>query len=160
MTVVSNLLYFLVGLWAASVSYQVKSLYSETKLHKTRVVKADGELRSAQDLVQVMSDLSDAIISEWDMLREDLKKTQARVTRRTQHLKASKKVLRKEKKKLELSEECFFMTTYEMMERRVADVSLDNKLILLDGLEDPVDKEVVPEEPLVVSFDPDEDVSD
>lgn len=47
-----------------------------------------------------------------------------------------------------------------MMVRRVADAGLDHKLILLEGLEDLVRKEAVPEEPLVVSSDPDEDLSD
>lgn len=65
-------------------------------------------------------------------------------------LRVNRKALRKEKKKLERSEERFFISTYDMMVRRVAEVGLDQKLILMKGLEDP----------LVVSSNPDEDLSD
>lgn len=138
----------------------MKGLQTEAKYQETRAVKAEGEFRSAQDLVQVMSDQVEAICAERDQLREDLEVAQGRVSRRTEQLKASRKALRKEKKRLEHSEERIFTTTYAMMVLRVADAGLDHKLVLLQGLDDPVGKEVVPEEHLVVSFDTEEDLSD
>lgn len=42
----------------------------------------------------------------------------------------------------------------------VSDAGLDHKLVLLEGLGDPVGKEVAPDAPLVVSFDHYEDLSD
>lgn len=47
-----------------------------------------------------------------------------------------------------------------MIVGRVAEARLDHKLILLEGLDDSVGKKVVREEPLVVSSDHDEDLSD
>lgn len=46
-----------------------------------------------------------------------------------------------------------------MMVRRVAKASLDHKFILLEGIEVPVGKEAVPDDSLIVSSDPDEDLS-
>lgn len=54
--VMSNLFLFQAGPWVATVSARVKNLQCEAKSQETRVVKAKEELRSAKDLVQVMSD--------------------------------------------------------------------------------------------------------
>lgn len=43
---------------------------------------------------------------------------------------------------------------------RVADDGLDHKLVPLEGLGDPVSKKAAPGASLVVSSDPDEDISD
>lgn len=47
----------------------------------TRAVKAKEELRTARELVQVVSDQDDAISSEMNVLKEDLEKLQRRVDR-------------------------------------------------------------------------------
>lgn len=52
------------------------------------------------------------------------------------------------------------MLTYDMMVQRVAKAGLDHKLVLIDGLDDPVGQDTVPDAPLVVSSDPDKELSD
>lgn len=136
------------------------TLQAEAKQPETRHVKAKDDHRTARELVQVVSDQADAISAERNHLKEDLKHVQNRIKRRNKQLKATRKALQKEKKKLELSEERFFTTIYEMMVRRVAEAGLDHKLILLEVLDVPIGKEPVPEEPLVVFSDPEEDLYD
>lgn len=52
------------------------------------------------------------------------------------------------------------MATYNMIVRKAHAAGLDHKPLLIDGLDDPVGQEEVLDEPLVVSLDPDEDLSD
>lgn len=52
------------------------------------------------------------------------------------------------------------MATYNMMVREAHSAVQDHKMLLIDGFDDPVGQEVLPDEPLVVSSDLDEDHSD
>lgn len=46
---------------------------STARAQETRAVKVESDLRSARELVQVMSDQEDAIISKRDTLRDEVK---------------------------------------------------------------------------------------
>lgn len=145
------------------MSDHVKSLSivaGATRAQESRAVKAKSYLKSTRDMIEVMTSQADAISTERDNLRDEVKRLQEKVDRRTAQLRASRKGLRKEKKKLERSEEHFFMSTYDMIVRKLVEAGLDHKLVLIDGLGDLVDKEVALNAPLVVSSDPDEDMSD
>lgn len=139
---------------AAIASDHVKTLTTEAsaaKGHEARACKAESDLKSAQELIQVMTDQADAITTERNTLRDNVKDLLKKVDRRITPLRTRRKVLKKEKKFLERSEECFFTLTNNLM-GRVAEVGLDHKLVTLEGLHDPVDKEAVLKEPLVVSY--------
>lgn len=79
---------------------------------------------------------------------------------RNERLRSCRKELQKEKKKPERSEECFFTATYNMMLRKAHAAGSDHKLLLIDGLEDPFVQEEILDEPLIVSSDPEEDLSE
>lgn len=150
---------FQAGPRAISVSAHVPGLQAEARRQETRAIKAEGDLRTALSQVEVVSGQAEAISRERDQLKEDLKKAQDRLRRRNDQRKATRKDVKKEKKRLKLSEERFFTTTYEKMVRRAAEAGLDHKLILLEGLEDPVGKESAPEEPLVIPSESEEELS-
>lgn len=52
------------------------------------------------------------------------------------------------------------MSTYSMMMRKAHSAGLDHKVLILEGLNDPVGQEELPDEALVVSSNPDEDLLD
>lgn len=90
----------------------VKALKAEAStesVHETQAVKAELEVKTAWELVQVMFDQADAITFERNMLQDDVKDLPKRVIRPTEQFKASRRFLRKEKKRLEQFKECFFM---------------------------------------------------
>lgn len=123
------------------MSDHIKSLTIEalaTKAQQARAVKADSELKSARELMQVMFDQSDAISSERNTLCDEVKELKEKLERGTVQLKAIRKALKKEKRLLEWSEERFFTSTYNMMVKRAAGAGLDHKSILIEGLDDPI----------------------
>lgn len=120
------------------------------RVQKTRAVKAESELKTVHELVQVISDQDDAITSKSNMLQGDVKNFQKRVGRGRISL-----VLFERRKR-----DWSGVFTYNMMVLRVAEAGLDHKLIPLGGLDDLVGQEAVLDAPLVVSSDLDKELSD
>lgn len=92
------------------------------------------------------------------MLKVELGKEKRKIQKRNDQLRANFRELWKGKKRLERSEKCFFLDTYNMMVQKAHAAGLDHMLLLLEGLDDPIGQEEVPDEPLVVSLDSDEDL--
>lgn len=141
----------------------VKNLQSKAKASnalETRAVKAKEEMKMERELVQVVSDQADAISSERNILKEYVEKFQKKIKQRNVQLRNTRKELWKEKKRLESFEYRFFTSTYNMMARKAHSAGLDYKVLLLEGFDDPVCQKELPDEPQVVSSDPDEDLSD
>lgn len=93
-----------------------------------------------------MTEQSEAKTSEGDLLRVDVANLKKRLNRRNAQLKANRKELRKEKKKLERTDERLFTSTFNKMVRKAHEVGLDHKLLLIEGMEDPVGQEDAPDE--------------
>ena len=82
-----------------------------------------------------------------------------RVQRRNLALKAARKKEKKAKKLLEKTEDPFLDIGYDEAVRRAHKEGLDHKLLLDEGASDPVGRED-PDDPIVVSSDPDSDYSE
>lgn len=111
---------------AAVVSDKVKSLSldaSATKAQETRAIKAEADMKSARDLIEVMGNQADVITTERDGLQTEVQRLKTRLERRTSQLRESRKALKKEKKLLERSEERFFLCTHDLMVRRVTEAA-------------------------------------
>lgn len=62
--------------WAATVTDHVKSLsidVSATRAQETRAIKVEFDLKSALDLIEVMTGQADAITMDWDGLQDKVK---------------------------------------------------------------------------------------
>lgn len=145
------------------VSDKVKTLSIDdaaTKAQETRVVKAESDLRLANDLIETMTNQADAISIERDNLQTEVRRLKEKLERRPVQAKASRKALKKQNKLLERSEERFFLSTHDMLVRRAAEAGLDHTKMLLEGMPDPVSREDGPDQPLVVSSASEAELSD
>lgn len=149
-------------IWATTVSDHVKTLHARAEASnalESIVVKAEQDLKTTRELVQVVSDQVDAISSERNFLKEDVGRLKKKITQRNDQLRDTRNELHKEKKKLERPEEKFFLSTYNMLVRIAHSAGVDYKVLLIEGLDDPVGQEELTDEPLVVSSYLDEDLS-
>lgn len=145
------------------MSDKVKALSIDaaaTKVQETRAVKAESDLRSANDLIETMTNQADAITTERDGLQNEVKRLKDKLEKRSSQLTASRKALKKEKKLLERSEDRLFLSTHDLMVRRAAEAGLDHKLVLLEGMPDLVGWVDAPDQLLVVSSASEAELSD
>lgn len=133
---------------------------SATRVQETRAIKVESNLKSAQELIETMTNQSDAITTERDQLRDEVKRLKDQLVKRTGQAKASRKALKRKKKLLERSEERFFLSTHDLMVRRAANAGLDYKPLIIEGMEDPVGRPYAPDQALVVSSALEAELSD
>lgn len=82
--------------WAPKVTDHVKTLQSRVEASdalEARAVKAEQDLKTARELVQIMSDQAEVITSERNLLKEDVGYLWRKITQRNTQLQMSGKEL-------------------------------------------------------------------
>lgn len=126
---------------------------------QTRAFMAEEKLQRAEAELERVQGQVTALVTDRDNLRKDVDVLRLRLNKWNAQLKAARRASRKDKKLLELTEERCFQMGYDEAVRKAHALQWDHKLLLEEGMEDPVGRED-PEEAPVVSSDPDEDLSD
>ena len=99
-------------------------------------------------------------IAEVRLLKEQLESKTARVGRRNEQLKSLRREARRARRLLEVTEDRCFQMGYDEAVSKASSVGLDYKLLLEEGMSDPVTREAIVDEPPSVSSGADEDLSE
>lgn len=140
----------------------MQAKFKEVKELETRAVKAEEDLRTSDSELERVTGQATALATEREALKhqlEELAGMRARVSRRNEHLKASRKALRKSKKVLDLTEEKCYQMGYDDALLKAHSSGFDHTRLLDAGMSDPVGR-VDMDEPLVVSSGEDKSLSD
>ena len=148
--------------WAAAVTDKVQDMQKQMAGVNALTIRAN----LAEDTLAALKTELDAAHQDLKDLRESEGRLKGQVdtlTRRVQRrnlaLKAARKKEKKTRKLLEKTEDRFLDIGYDEAVRRAHKEGLDHKLLLDEGASDPVGRED-PDEPLVVSSDPETDYSE
>ena len=148
--------------WAAAVTDKVQDMQKQMAGVNALTIRAnlaeDTLAALKTELNAAHQDLKDLRESE-GRLKGQVDTLTRRVQRRNLALKAARKKGKKAKKLLEKTEDRFLEIGYDEAVRRAHKEGLDHKLLLDEGASDPVGRED-PDEPLVVSSDPETDYSE
>ncbi|XP_063950621.1 uncharacterized protein LOC135152997 [Daucus carota subsp. sativus] len=148
--------------WAAAVTDKVQDMQKQMAGVNALTIRAnlaeDTLAALKTELDAAHQDLKDVRESE-GRLKGQVDTLTRRVQRRNLALKAARKKEKKAKKLLEKTEDRFLDIGYDEAVRRAHKEGLDHKLLLDEGASDPVGRDD-PDEPLVVSSDPETDYSE
>ena len=148
--------------WAAAVTDKVQDMQKQMAGVNALTIRAnlaEETLAALQtELTAAHQDVKDLRESE-GRLKGQVDTLTRRVQRRNLALKAARKKEKKAKKLLEKTEDRFLDIGYDEAVRRAHKEGLDHKLLLDEGASDPVGRDD-PDEPLVVSSDPETDYSE
>ncbi|KAK1404279.1 hypothetical protein POM88_003884 [Heracleum sosnowskyi] len=149
--------------WVATVEQKVKDLGSQLrglKLTEERAEAADGQLDSLHKEVASLQQRLAQVMTDRDSVKIDLDAAFVRLNRAKSNLRASRKAEKKAQKLVLMSEDRGFTAGYEEVVRKAHAAGIDHKLLLEEGMEDPIGRPEEPDVPPVVSSDPESEMSD
>ncbi|KAK1360682.1 hypothetical protein POM88_045156 [Heracleum sosnowskyi] len=149
--------------WVATVEQKVKDLGSQLrglKLTEERAEAAEAQLDSLHKEVASLQQRLAQVMTDRDSVKIDLDAAFVRLNRVKSSLRASRKSEKKAQKLVLLSEDRGFTAGFEEVIRKAHAAGMDHKLLLEEGMEDPIGRPEEPDVPPVVSSDPESEMSD
>ncbi|KAK1361067.1 hypothetical protein POM88_045541 [Heracleum sosnowskyi] len=149
--------------WAASLEQKVKDLDLQIRglrLTEERAEAAEGQLETMEKEVSSLQQRLAQVVTDRDNVKNDLDASFARLNRVKSRLRDSRKAEKKAQKLVLISEDRGFTAGFEEVIRKAHAAGIDHKLLLEEGMEDPIGRPEEPDVPPVVSSDPESEMSD